>query len=348
MAACVVCKKITFNICPECIEYHCEVHDCPIWRRRDQQAIIPVLAWWRTRSGDGLAGGGSVEEVVTEAIHHEDPRQEEQEEEHQNQYLNGAVAGLLLAAWIAYATWSERRSSGLGHERVQALKALDQFSKLLLPAESGAVTESLSVMKWRRYVFTQGFKYGVIPTPMPFPRVFASWSDVALTVRLGLFSLFANEDELARLRHMVDSARPSRALAKKAASNIVSLRSSMLGWAGSGYALGTGTYSATYSFLVSQVRIPVLKGVLNSTILSLQMPWDLAMTFNYFAVNLGKNAATLKQMSPVHYAKSMGIVRTTLMRIRNPMLALGLFTTSLAVGVTVPKVIKKYFSDKEQ
>ena len=117
---CVVCKKVVTYVCHRCRQSHCDDHDCPIGSSRDDMAIVPILAQVDDGSGDG-----SGESVDTEEIHHEDPVVEAQAEEDRNRYRTGSVAAILLAAWIAYATWSERRNEGLGFQRMQALKAIE-------------------------------------------------------------------------------------------------------------------------------------------------------------------------------------------------------------------------------
>ena len=336
---CVVCKKVVTELCDRCRQYHCDDHDCPIGSSRDDMAIVPLLAQVDDNSSDGAG-----ESVNTEEVHHEDPVVEAQAEENRSDYRTGAIAAALLATWIAYSTWSERRSEGLGFQRMQALKAIDRFSGLLVPGQITSVPQSLYAFSWRRYLFTQGFKFGIVPTPMPFPRVFASMADIKLTIRLGLFSLFANENEFARFIQMVNQANPMRAVPQLIESDIVLFRRRMLGWSGAGFGLGSGTYSTTYSLIASRMRFPLITGIMNSTVLSLQIPWDIAMTFNYFAVNVGQNARILKTMSPESYARTMSVMKGSLKTIYPRLLASSLAATSVTAFFGVPMLMMKYFS----
>jgi len=115
----------------------------------------------------------------------------------------------------------------------------------------------------------------------------------------------------------------------------------------SGFGTGAGTYSLLYSIFISKIRMPTLTGVLNSTVLSLQMPWDSAMMFNYFAVNVGQSARILKQMRAAHHERALAIMKSSLRPVYNHLLGLGLFATSLTVGATVPVLMKKFFSKKD-
>lgn len=343
MFNCVICMLPTPDVCDRCKERHCDEHPCRLNAGPNDLAIIPIVA---VTDEDTSSSEPSETVSTEETIQQDAPEVEEKKTD----YRTGAVAAFMLAAWIAYATWSERTSEGLGHKRMQALRSIDRFSSILLPAESGAISEKLSVMHWRRFFLTEGFKYGFIPTPMPFPKVFASWADLRLTFRLALFTAFAGADDFARFRQIIDGHRPPRALVQNMAENLVMTRNSFARWGGAGYASGVGSYTAAYSLVVSQLRIPFpfLGGVMNSKVLSLQIPWDAAMLFNHFAVNIGNNARMLRQMNPSTFEQAMSVVRTGIRPVYSGMMGIGLFGVSLGVGISVPLLFKKFWSDNEE
>lgn len=304
--------------CDDCNNYHHTTCPCRTPRldlRRDTKINVPIL------SREEESSNSSSTEVVAKETTTWTTTQRD--------YSAGAA--VLLAIWISYSTWSERRSSGPGHWKVSALRELDTLSKLLRPNEHGTLPSTLSVFPSRQGLYKKGFLFGINPTPMPFPRVFATWPDLKLTFRLGLFALFGRPEDFKRLAYVVCG---SKELSERSTRQVVTARRSGILYGGSGYVMGAQAYTLLTS------RVPLL----NSTIMWLQMPWDAYMMFNQVAVDVGKSARLLKSMHPNNYSRALDVVNRALKPIKMNTMARLLLTSAVVSGVGVPFFMKKYFS----